>query len=153
MNILISEKFWLNDFCVETETSSKKDFELYLDENPKVLSNLKRLALALEDVERILGQAVIIVKGVRCPDQDRKLLFYRKDSSHFYGQAVDFKCAGISTFKIMEKLTTTYFPFDTLVNEQDCVHLKISDQVGLKLRSRVGKTYLYGNFDFASRTA
>ncbi|GAB2913616.1 D-Ala-D-Ala carboxypeptidase family metallohydrolase [Paralcaligenes ginsengisoli] len=141
----LSEHFTLAEF-----TRSDTAMRLKIDNTPSAehLTNLTRLAAALEDVRALLGHPIIITSGYRSPALNRAVDGV-SNSSHCLGQAADFHCPGFGDdMTVCRMISASRLKFDQLIFEQarsSWVHLGIGDQMRRDVISwRSGRGYRAG---------
>ncbi len=116
-------------FTLEELTHSDTAVRAGVDNTPppELLPNLKRIAEAMEEVRRILGNRPITVNsGYRAPAVN-KLVGGSLKSAHMQGLACDFICPAFGTpYEIVEVLAAALQDFDQLIWEGTWVHLGLA---------------------------
>lgn len=95
---------------------------------PDVIQNLKRLAMALEQVRVILGDKVIMVNSGFRTAAVNEAVRGKKNSAHLLGYAADFICPSFgSPLDICRAmLKNGRMRFDQIIEEGTWVHLSVA---------------------------
>jgi hypothetical protein len=123
----LSEHFSLDEF-----TRSSTAMRLGLDNTPGIvqLANLRRLAVAMEQVRQILGGRFVHVDSAYRSVAVNKAVGGQEDSAHVEGLACDFVCPEFGTPEqialAIQKAGTVIF--DQLILEYGWVHLGLAQQ-------------------------
>ena len=111
--MLLTPHFSIEELCVTTN----KDFkEKNLEEGQKQLGKMYMLAGFAERVREIVGAPMTITSGYRCPALN-KAIGGASSSQHKVGEAIDFKCKGLSNDSIACKIATSDLKFQQLIIE------------------------------------
>jgi len=96
--------------------------------DPKVLNNLKALALNLESVRRLLGKPIHINSAYRCLAVNA-LLGSKPTSAHIKGLAADFVCPSYGTpIDIIRAIIASNIQYDQVILEFDrWVHIGFTE--------------------------
>jgi zinc D-Ala-D-Ala carboxypeptidase len=96
--------------------------------DPKILNNLKALALNLESVRRLLGKPIHINSAYRCLAVNA-LLGSKPTSSHIQGLAADIICPSFGTpIDIMRSIIASNIQYDQVILEYDkWVHIGFTE--------------------------
>jgi len=96
--------------------------------DPKVLNNLKALALNLESVRRLLGKPIHINSAYRCLAVNA-LLGSKPTSAHIKGLAADIICPAFGTpIDIMRSIIASNIQYDQVILEFDrWVHIGFTE--------------------------
>lgn len=96
--------------------------------DPKVLNNLKALALNLESVRQLLGKPIHINSAYRCLAVNA-LLGSKPTSAHIKGLAADIVCPGYnSPIDIMRAIIASNIQYDQVILEFDrWVHIAFTE--------------------------
>lgn len=117
----LSPHFQLSEFLVSQAAARAG---LSNEPTPRALANLKRLALLLEQVRTLLGDAPILVSsGYRSPAVNN-LVGGSLTSAHMHGLAADFICPRHgSPRQVAQAIADSPLQFDQLIFEGSWVHL------------------------------
>lgn len=97
--------------------------ELVNKPSEKILANMQVLAAGLEQVRELLGFAMHINSGYRCPALNQ-IIGGAKRSAHIDGWAADFICPGFGTpLEIVKALEASSIQFDKCIQEGTWVHI------------------------------
>lgn len=85
---------------------------------PEIVRNLRRLAVLLERVRRLLGGTPILVSsGYRCPGLNAAV-GGSKTSAHMAGLAADFTAPGYgNVYQVARKISASDIAYDQLIHE------------------------------------
>jgi hypothetical protein len=85
---------------------------------PEIVRNLRRLAVLLERVRRLLGGTPILVSsGYRCPELNT-VVGGSKTSAHLAGLAADFTAPGYgNVYEVARKISRSNIRYDQLIYE------------------------------------
>lgn len=125
-------------FSVEQFTLSQTATRLGIDNLPPPphITNLKMLAMQLEQVMQTLGQPLVLSSVYRCAELNTKV-GGAKNSRHMLGLAADFICPNFGNpLHVAQVLASGRFnfTFDQIIHEYGrWVHLGISE-IGIKPR-------------------
>tara|TARA_R110000868_G_scaffold13422_1_gene62734 strand:- start:993 stop:1424 length:432 start_codon:yes stop_codon:yes gene_type:complete len=121
----LTPHFSLEELTV-SETAARKGLDNY--PKPDIITELTKLALFLEDVRTLLGQAIQINSGYRSPEVNTSV-GGSKTSQHCKGQAADIRVKDVSPDKVMQALIKSDLQFDQLIREYDSwTHISIADK-------------------------
>lgn len=132
------EEFIISDFAARNN----------LDNTPhsKIIENLKRLALKMEEVRAIVGKPLIITSGYRSREVN-KGIGGSPTSDHLWGLACDFYPLG-SRHRLLEvarQIRTGLAEYDQLIYEVHWIHLGIGQKMrGETLTKKPGQPYIKG---------
>jgi hypothetical protein len=110
----LSDHFTLEELTV-SDTAARHG----IDNTPTFqdLERLKRLAMALESVRKLLGHPIRISSGFRCQKLN-KLIGSKPTSKHTQGLAADFSCPGFGTpLDIVQAIKYSDIDFDQCILE------------------------------------
>jgi hypothetical protein len=113
---------------------------------PEVLSNLRLLCQALEQVRGLFGCPIIVSSGYRSAAVNARVGGAR-GSQHVQGLAADFTVIGVDNREVVRQISKSDVAFDQLILEFDrWVHLSVSTAAprGEVLTIRKGTGYLPG---------
>jgi hypothetical protein len=130
----LSTHFTLEELTV-SETAARKG----LDNNPPedVLSNLRRLALFLEDVRNVIGGPIHINSAYRSPEVNGSV-GGKPTSQHCLGCAADIRVPGMTPNEVVKKLKASNLEYDQLIREFDSwTHISIPNTKDAKPRKMV----------------
>lgn len=124
MNDNISENFTYKEF----EHSSKAE-KSGIDNTIKheyIRNNIKELVFqVLQPLRDKIEKPIIINSGYRCLKLN-ELVGGVPTSQHVFGQAVDFKVEGMTSYEIASAVMELYLPFDQMILYDDFVHISVS---------------------------
>ena len=136
--MLLTPHFSLEELCV---TSNKQLKATNLVEAEKNIGKMYMLAGFAERVREIVGKPLIITSGYRCPALN-KAVGGASSSQHKLGEAIDFKCKGLTNEQIACKIATSDLKFQQLIIEHSggaaWVHIAIGSKKEI-LRYKDGK--------------
>lgn len=95
---------------------------------PKVLPNLRRIALLMEQVRSILGQPIFITSGYRSK-QVNDAVGSKDTSQHRLGCAVDIRVPGLTPDQVVRAVIAANLPYDQIIREFDrWTHISIPNE-------------------------
>lgn len=104
--------------------------------NEKVLENLKRLVLLLEQVRVVCGVPIIVSSGYRSP-QVNAGIGGSKTSQHMFGCAADIRGLGMPVEDMMKRILGSKIEYDQLIREfNSWVHISIPNNPDSKPRKQ-----------------
>jgi hypothetical protein len=111
----LSENFTLEEM-IASETASRH----HIDQTPSndVLMNLRRLALFLEDVRKLLGKPLHINSAYRSPLAN-EAVGGKKTSQHCRGTAADIKVKGMTPDQVVRAIVKSGLQYDQVIREFD----------------------------------
>lgn len=92
---------------------------------PAIVSNLVRLAAALERVRALAGRPIAVSSGYRCPPLNA-WVGGASNSMHRSGLAADITCSGIAPKALAILIRDSDIQFDQLIYEGTWVHIGLS---------------------------
>lgn len=116
----LTEHFSLEEL-INSETASRRG----IDNTPDavVKNNLTILASNLEVLRKLLGKALIISSGYRCPKLNT-VIGGARDSAHMTGYAADFICPSFGTpDQIAKAIKASNIELDQCIMEGTWVHV------------------------------
>lgn len=87
--------------------------------NEKELANLKRLALFLEDVKKVLDGKPIMVNSAFRSKQVNDAVGSKDTSQHRIGCAVDIRVPGLTPDQVVRAIIASGLPYDQVIREFD----------------------------------
>ena len=120
----LSENFTLEEM-IASETASRH----HIDQTPSndVLMNLRRLALFLEDVRKLLDKPIHINSAYRSPLAN-EAVGGKKTSQHCRGTAADIKVKGMTPDQVVRAIVKSGLQYDQVIREFDSwTHVSISN--------------------------
>jgi zinc D-Ala-D-Ala carboxypeptidase len=120
----LSENFTLEEM-IASETAARHN----IDQTPsnEVLMNLRRLALFLEDVRKVLDKPIHINSAYRSPLAN-EAVGGKKTSQHCRGAAADIKVKGMTPDQVVRAIIKSGLPYDQVIREFDSwTHVSISN--------------------------
>ena len=120
----LSENFTLEEM-IASETAARH----HIDQTPSndVLMNLRRLALFLEDVRKLLGKPIQISSAYRSPLAN-EAVGGKKTSQHCRGAAADIKVKGMTPDQVVRAIVKSGLQYDQVIREFDSwTHISISN--------------------------
>jgi hypothetical protein len=120
----LSENFTLEEM-IASETAARHN----IDQTPSndVLMNLRRLALFLEDVRKVLDKPIHINSAYRSPLAN-EAVGGKKTSQHCRGAAADIKVKGMTPDQVVRAIIKSGLPYDQVIREFDSwTHVSISN--------------------------
>ena len=120
---------YLSDhFTLEEMVQSQEGVRRGIDNTPSdsILQNLRSACQQAEAVRQILGGAMLISSGYRCPELN-KLIGGAPTSAHLQGWAMDFICPSFGTpLDICLKIADASIKMDQCIQEGTWVHISFS---------------------------
>jgi len=105
--------------------------------NEKELTNLKRLALFLEDVKKALGGKPIMVNSAFRSKQINDAVGSKDTSQHRIGCAVDIRVPGLTPDQVVKAIIASGLPYDQVIREFDrWTHVSIPNTPEAKPRKQ-----------------
>jgi hypothetical protein len=120
----LSENFTLEEM-IASETAARHN----IDQTPsnEVLLNLRRLALFLEDVRKLLDKPIHINSAYRSPLAN-EAVGGKKTSQHCRGTAADIKVKGMTPDQVVRAIVKSGLQYDQVIREFDSwTHVSISN--------------------------
>jgi len=120
----LSENFTLEEM-IASETAARH----HIDQTPSndVLMNLRRLALFLEDVRKLLDKPIHINSACRSPLAN-EAVGGKKTSQHCRGTAADIKVKGMTPDQVVRAIIKSGLQYDQVIREFDSwTHVSISN--------------------------
>jgi hypothetical protein len=117
------------NFTLEEMTFSEAALRNHIDNTPpnEVLMNLRRLALFLEDVRKLLDKPIHINSAYRSPLAN-EAVGGKKTSQHCRGAAADIKVKGMTPDQVVKAIIKSGLPYDQVIREFDSwTHVSISN--------------------------
>ncbi|RAS20555.1 MULTISPECIES: D-Ala-D-Ala carboxypeptidase family metallohydrolase [unclassified Pseudomonas] len=135
-------------FTLAEMTASQTAAREGLDNTPSlaVMSNLRLLCLALEQVRALFDSPIIVSSGYRSSAVNTRI-GGASNSQHVRGLAADFTVVDIDSREVVRRVSESAVAFDQLILEFDSwVHLSVSVAVPRRevLTIRKGTGYLPG---------
>ena len=99
-----------------------------LDNTPNAgeIENLRRLALFLEKVKKVLGGKPVMVNSAFRSAAVNDAVGSRKSSQHRLGLAADFRVPGMSPQEVVGAIVDSGIPYDQVIKEYDSwTHISI----------------------------
>lgn len=115
------------NFTLEEMIASETAARHHIDNTPDndVLMNLRRLALFLEEVRKVLDKPIHINSAFRCVEANKKV-GGKPTSQHCKGSAVDIKVKGMTPHEVVSAIVKSKLPYDQVIREFDAwTHLSI----------------------------
>ena len=108
------------NFTLEEMTASETAARHGIDNTPDndVLMNLRRLALFLEEVRKVVGMPLRINSAYRSPEAN-KLVGGKATSQHCKGVAADLKVKGMTPDQVVRAIIAAKLPYDQVIREFD----------------------------------
>jgi hypothetical protein len=110
---------------IASETAARHN----IDQTPsnEVLMNLRRLALFLEDVRKLLDKPIHINSAYRSPLAN-EAVGGKKTSQHCRGTAADIKVKGMTPDQVVRAIVKSGLQYDQVIREFDSwTHVSISN--------------------------
>jgi zinc D-Ala-D-Ala carboxypeptidase len=126
------------NFTLEEMTASETAERHGIDNTPNndVLMNLRRLALFLEEVRKVVGMPLRISSGYRSPEANAKV-GGKSTSQHCRGAAADIKVKGMTPDQVVQAIIKAKLPYDQVIREFDSwTHVSISNGKDIKPRGQ-----------------
>ena len=120
----LSPNFTLEEM-IASETAARHN----IDQTPSndVLMNLRRLALFLEDVRKVLDKPIHINSAYRSPLAN-EAVGGKKTSQHCRGAAADIKVKGMTPDQVVRAIIKSGLQYDQVIREFDSwTHVSISN--------------------------
>jgi zinc D-Ala-D-Ala carboxypeptidase len=120
----LSPNFTLEEM-IASETAARHN----IDQTPSndVLMNLRRLALFLEDVRKVLDKPIHINSAYRSPLAN-EAVGGKKTSQHCRGTAADIKVKGMTPDQVVKAIVKSGLQYDQVIREFDSwTHVSISN--------------------------
>lgn len=117
------------NFTLEEMTASETAARHGIDNTPDndVLMNLRRLALFLEEVRKVVGMPLHINSAYRSPEAN-KLVGGKSTSQHCKGVAADIKVKGMTPDQVVRAIIKAGLSYDQVIREFDSwTHVSISN--------------------------
>ena len=108
------------NFTLEEMTASETAARYGIDNTPpnEVLMNLRRLALFLEEVRKVVGMPLHINSAYRSPEANAKV-GGKSTSQHCRGAAADIKVKGMTPDQVVQAIIKAKLPYDQVIREFD----------------------------------
>ena len=126
------------NFTLEELTASETAERHGIDNTPNndVLMNLRRLALFLEEVRKVVGMPLRINSAYRSPEANAKV-GGKSTSQHCRGAAADIKVKGMTPDQVVQAIIKAKLPYDQVIREFDSwTHVSISNGKDIKPRGQ-----------------
>ena len=117
------------NFTLEEMTASETAARHGIDNTPDndVLMNLRRLALFLEEVRKVVGMPLHINSAYRSSEANKKV-GGKSTSQHCKGAAADIKVKGMTPDQVVRAIIKAGLPYDQVIREFDSwTHVSISN--------------------------
>ena len=111
----LSPNFTLEEM-IASETAARHGIDNTPDND--VLMNLRRLALFLEEVRKVVGMPLRINSAYRSPEAN-KLVGGKATSQHCKGVAADLKVKGMTPDQVVRAIIAAKLPYDQVIREFD----------------------------------
>lgn len=124
------------NFTLEEMIASETAARYGIDNTPPndVLMNLRRLALFLEEVRKVLGMPLHINSAYRSPEANQKV-GGKPTSQHCKGCAADIKVKGMTPDQVVKAIIKAGLDYDQVIREFDSwTHVSISNTKAEKPR-------------------
>lgn len=103
--------------------------------NEQELANLKRLALFLEEVKKLLGGKAIMVNSAYRSAEVNRAVGSTDKSQHRLGCACDFRVPNMTPDEVVQAIINSDLPYDQCIREFDrWTHLSIPNTENVKPR-------------------
>jgi putative chitinase len=103
--------------------------------NEQELANLKRLALFLEEVKKLLGGKAIMVSSAFRSAEVNRAVGSTDKSQHRLGCACDFRVPNMTPDEVVQAIINSDLPYDQCIREFDrWTHLSIPNTENVKPR-------------------
>jgi hypothetical protein len=120
----LSPNFTLEEM-IASETASRHGIDNTPDND--ALMNLRRLALFLEEVRKVVGMPLHINSAYRSPEANKKV-GGKATSQHCKGAAADIKVKGMTPDQVVRAIIKAGLPYDQVIREFDSwTHVSISN--------------------------
>jgi zinc D-Ala-D-Ala carboxypeptidase len=108
------------NFTLEEMIASETAARHHIDQTPpnEVLMNLRRLALFLEDVRKVLDKPIHINSAYRSPLAN-EAVGGKKTSQHCRGTAADLKVKGMTPHEVVTAIIKSGLQYDQVIREFD----------------------------------
>jgi hypothetical protein len=129
----LSENFTLEEM-IASQTAARHN----IDQTPsnEVLMNLRRLALFLEDVRKLLDKPIQINSAYRSPETNAKV-GGKSTSQHCRGTAADLKVKGMTPDQVVRAIVKSGLQYDQVIREFDSwTHISIPNGKDLPPRKQ-----------------
>jgi putative chitinase len=104
--------------------------------NDEELANLKRLALFLEDVKKLLGGKPIMVNSAFRSAEINKAVGSSDKSQHRRGCAADIRVPGMTPDEVVSTIIASGLPYDQVIREFDrWTHVSIPNHADIQPRA------------------
>lgn len=123
-------------FTLDELTISESADRLGLDNTPnnEALLNLRRLALFLEEVRKVLGKPIRINSAYRSPEVN-KAVGGSATSQHCFGCAADIRVNDMTPDQVVRAIIAAKLPYDQVIREFDrWTHVSIPNKPSGKPR-------------------
>lgn len=117
------------NFTLEEMTASETAVRYGIDNTPDndALMNLRRLALFLEEVRKVVGMPLHINSAFRNVEANR-IVGGKSTSQHCKGAAADIKVKGMTPDQVVQAIIKAKLPYDQVIREFDSwTHVSISN--------------------------
>lgn len=129
----LSENFTLAEMTV-SETGVRHGIDNTPDNTS--LMNLRRLALLLEDVRKIVNKPIHINSAYRNV-QINKLINSKSSSQHCKGAAADIRVTGMTPDQVVRAIVQSNLDYDQVIREFDSwTHISITNKKEAKARKQ-----------------
>jgi zinc D-Ala-D-Ala carboxypeptidase len=97
--------------------------------SPAIIERLENTAAGMELVRALLGKAVVVHSGYRCPEVNAAV-GGSKTSDHMNGDACDFVCPDFgSPLEVADAILSYGIKFDQLIREYGWVHISFGPRM------------------------
>lgn len=142
----LSPNFTLEEMTA-SETASRHGVDNIPDND--ALMNLRRLALFLEEVRKVVGMPLHINSAYRSPEAN-KLVNGKSTSQHCKGAAADIKVKGMTPDQVVKAIIAAKLPYDQVIREFDSwTHVSIPNTKDEKPRKMALVIDKFGTRPFA----
>lgn len=136
---LLSPHFQLSEFTASNTATAKG-----IDNTPPdaVVTNLKVVAAGLETIRSLLGKAIMVSSGYRCPALN-KAVGGVSNSAHVRGLAADFTVRDVDNKTAFDAIARSGLKYDQLIFENTWIHIGFDAtmrQQNLEMYKEDGKT-------------
>lgn len=137
-------------FTLEELTNSQVAMRRRIDNTPapRVIENLRRVAVTLEAIRALIKTPIAVSSGYRSPALNVAVGGAAK-SAHVLGLAADINAVGMSARDLAQTIAASDIMFDQLIFEGTWVHIGLSEgvprrQVSTAHFGSTGTTYVAG---------
>ena len=109
----------------------------------QVLQNLIQTGLYMDRVRELLGAPITVTSGFRSVDLN-KAVRGSSTSSHMQGEAIDFRCNGLTTKQICDRIAASDIRYDQILDENTWVHIGFKLPMRMQYLRRTPNGYVPG---------